>query len=1351
MEKDGSRLFDIQPHQGSVQGFDGSTQSSTSFGKMKIRTSDGTRVLNNVWVVSSLSESLFSIPELVLQLNMLILFSTEGAFEVQNKDGTLLLGRKICNFDVAAKTWTMTEDFICSPESDIAQARIVQDRVGFPPFMLNDKNRSFRQDSFTPEHRAHLMHLRSGCLSRSGMIEVVRRKAIRGYGCTVKEITQCIGKGTSHFCYGCAFCTNKAPMVTRTRGSANSGSTYRNIPDPDNPPGDNAIGTDTMGPLPEDWKGNRWAQIFIHCKHRVVWIVSMKEKHDYFEVLKQFLRRYRRTFPSNSTPELYRSSHVATFEGNMVDPDSFQILRSDRAPELMSAQVDNLTTENLIKQHHTVAHSSFMNGITERAIQTVQKITEALLANAKFVDDERMEMYHRALQHAGGAVYNFLRPHRSLGYTTPFRSWTGIDPHADWFRVFGCTAYVYLEHNERPAGKRSRPYVPGIYVGIEPNTLGNSPTHLIYVPSREKIFVRRSVVFNETMTHDEDRFGRLKNGEIFVDNLQREEVVRSLQNHPIFKDTSPSSSHGADDGTIVGSTDFTSPVLTQSAMGDGTHVTHGTDFGATVRPGSLDFTPSVLTQSAAPRIQVSNTKRKEKSVFDKGITTNSMHNDVPNQYWLRSHDTDIAARRAYPSSMWFLEESALAREFANRVLVTPTPPPQPISPDTAVRLWNTSRRCRKKRNSRITVDCDTLPSESNKGLDYVRKQWAQRAIAENHPKVHAARRVRIATARRVYKKRSKVSNLPTTFSSDVKLSEWDTPLLSWARRRDDWPLWEAAIQKELDQLEARGTWRMLKPGEVPLNRPLGTKLVLKIKRLPDGSIDKYKARLTVQGFLQRYGIDYTKTRSPVTQLATIKMLIAQALRKGRKCKLVDFAGAFLYPLLKEDLYLRAPELLGKGDVILKLVKSLYGLKQASREWFLALRDALVAIGFRQMPQEIDECLFYHPTLDIWIAAYVDDSFVSYSSEESLSSVLDQLKAKKFEFSTVEELNKGLGLQIKRTENSLFISQPNYIQFVMDEFNIPAIKKPTPIVKWFDPRHEDEVPFRPDQKTRFQSLLGALSHLARMTRPEALLAVFHIATFTGDPCQRHYDGLVRIAQHLATDPTRGIHFTKDAPLWEFYCDSDWAGCPSTRRSTEGYVIKFMGGPLIAVSRRQRNVTKSSCEAEYCTFADCAADMVWAKSLADAFQCEFPEPAILRCDNKTAIGMAEGEVALKRTKHIDAFRKHVGVKYHWIRELVDFGIISLSHVPGLENHADILTKPNPRAVFAPASRLLLNETDEFLESLNPVALNKVSMNCSQALAYRSKSYPVATPKTNFVAGDPVHTHGIQRCLLCCVSAA
>jgi hypothetical protein len=132
----------------------------------------------------------------------------------------------------------------------------------------------------------------------------------------------------------------------------------------------------------------------------------------------------------------------------------------------------------------------------------------------------------------------------------------------------------------------------------------------------------------------------------------------------------------------------------------------------------------------------------------------------------------------------------------------------------------------------------------------------------------------------------------------------------------------------------------------------------------------------------------------------------------------------------------------------------------------------------------------------------------------------------------------------------------------------------------------------------------------------------------------------------------IHFTTDAPLWEFYCDNDWAGCPTTRRSRKGYVIKFMGGPLVAVSRRQRNVTKSSCEAEYCTLSDCAADIIWIKNLAEIFKCTFPSPAILRCDNQTAINMANSEVALKRTKHIEAFKKFIGVKYHWIRELVRY---------------------------------------------------------------------------------------------------
>ncbi len=186
------------------------------------------------------------------------------------------------------------------------------------------------------------------------------------------------------------------------------------------------------------------------------------------------------------------------------------------------------------------------------------------------------------------------------------------------------------------------------------------------------------------------------------------------------------------------------------------------------------------------------------------------------------------------------------------------------------------------------------------------------------------------------------------------------------------------------------------------------------------------------------------TTSPVTHTSTVKFLKAHALQMGRKTKVFDFAGAFLYPTLKDDIYMRAPELLGKGKIVLKLLKSLYGLKQASREWFLALQEALLSIGFVQAPEGVDKCLFYHEELDIYISAYVDDSFCSYMDKKNLEYVIEELRKKKFEFSKIGEFDMGLGLQFDTTEDSVFISQPSSVEFIKNEFQVSDITKPTPI-------------------------------------------------------------------------------------------------------------------------------------------------------------------------------------------------------------------------------------------------------------------------------------------------------------------
>ena len=136
------------------------------------------------------------------------------------------------------------------------------------------------------------------------------------------------------------------------------------------------------------------------------------------------------------------------------------------------------------------------------------------------------------------------------------------------------------------------------------------------------------------------------------------------------------------------------------------------------------------------------------------------------------------------------------------------------------------------------------------------------------------------------------------------------------------------------------------------------------------------------------GYDYSKTTSPVMVYATFLFMMAHALKHGRKLKTMDFAGAFLFPYLKEEIYMKIPQFYEAdkkfdNNVMLLLKKSQYGLKQASREWYLALSEALQKIGFKQAKLELDQCLFYHKELDVYLCVHVDDCFLSYMDEAAV--------------------------------------------------------------------------------------------------------------------------------------------------------------------------------------------------------------------------------------------------------------------------------------------------------------------------------------------------------------------------------
>uniref|UniRef100_A0AAV1T6S9 Reverse transcriptase Ty1/copia-type domain-containing protein n=1 Tax=Peronospora matthiolae TaxID=2874970 RepID=A0AAV1T6S9_9STRA len=205
--------------------------------------------------------------------------------------------------------------------------------------------------------------------------------------------------------------------------------------------------------------------------------------------------------------------------------------------------------------------------------------------------------------------------------------------------------------------------------------------------------------------------------------------------------------------------------------------------------------------------------------------------------------------------------------------------------------------------------------------------------------------------------------------------------------------WRKAIHAELESMRLRGVFRAAK---LPNGqRAIGTKWVFKIKRKADGSIEKYKARLVAKGFRQKYGIDYTETFSPVVKYVTLRMVIAISKHFGWPIDQLDVVTAFLYGVMKEQVFCVIPEGVELDSTFdcLELVKSIYGLKQASRVWNETFDEYVCSIGFQV--SDFDPCL-YIKTSDghcVFILVYVDDVLVTGSSLELIAQTKNDLKTR----------------------------------------------------------------------------------------------------------------------------------------------------------------------------------------------------------------------------------------------------------------------------------------------------------------------------------------------------------------------
>jgi hypothetical protein len=247
------------------------------------------------------------------------------------------------------------------------------------------------------------------------------------------------------------------------------------------------------------------------------------------------------------------------------------------------------------------------------------------------------------------------------------------------------------------------------------------------------------------------------------------------------------------------------------------------------------------------------------------------------------------------------------------------------------------------------------------------------------------------------------------------------------------PKWKDAINEELMSLKANGTWtEEVRPKGANL---VSTKWVFTIKVNADGSLERFKARLVARGFSQVYGEDYTDTFAPTVRMDTLRIFLAVVASEDLECSHFDIKNAFTESHLKERIFLSQPAGVPvREGYALRVLRSLYGLKQSARDWNQLCKAYLIQIGFRQ--SLADPCLFTLPEKKLMILIYVDDIIAAAPRQASISWFGSKL-SDRFHTKDLGAISKILGIRVTRDRNNraLYLDQEQYLESVLTRFGI----------------------------------------------------------------------------------------------------------------------------------------------------------------------------------------------------------------------------------------------------------------------------------------------------------------------------
>ncbi|KAJ0532496.1 putative RNA-directed DNA polymerase [Helianthus annuus] len=490
--------------------------------------------------------------------------------------------------------------------------------------------------------------------------------------------------------------------------------------------------------------------------------------------------------------------------------------------------------------------------------------------------------------------------------------------------------------------------------------------------------------------------------------------------------------------------------------------------------------------------------------------------------------------------------------------------------------------------------------------------------------------------------------------------------------------WIEAMKAELDSINKNNTWNLT---ELPRDhKAIGLKWVFKTKKDANGNIVRHKARLVAKGYVQQHGIDFDEVFAPVARMETVRLMLALAAYQGWEVHHLDVKSAFLHGDLKEEVYVSQPEGFikpGNEGKVYRLSKALYGLRQAPRAWNTKLDQTLKSLNFNKCTLENAIYTRTSEASTIIVGVYVDDLIVTGTSKKEIDIFKSQMK-NKFDMSDLGLLAYYLGIEVIQTGGEIGIKQTGYINKILKDVDMLSCndtKTPmTPGTQLTKTEEGDLV-----DATHYRSLIGSLRYLLH-TRPDLCYPVSLLSRFMQEPKEQHLKAVKQILRYIKGTKEHGIIYRRQGGCKiTGYSDSSFGVNTDKGKGTTGLVFYFGESPITWCTQKQQTVALSSCESEFMAATAAACQALWLKRLLSEITGWKEEKITLRVDNVSAIALMRNPVFHGRSKHIDT-------RYHFIRECVENEDITVEHISGELQRADILTKALARIKFATMRELL-----------------------------------------------------------------